>query len=306
MEIVIIYFSGTGNTELISEELKTSFEVKNNSVDLLSIENIDKIMKLNFENTLIGFGFPVYKFTFPNNFNKLFTFLNSLDYQIKYFQFCAYARFTANVFYDFSKNLSKKNFRLIAEQAFKTPENGISARKMNNDYEYESIMFFEDHINKKIDSFVESILNNIDGKKNILQKKPNLLAPILLKVVNDIEITKYPKLQIDKDKCTVCGLCAQKCPDHNLILNNDRIQILDDKNCLHCLRCMHHCSSNAIFFGKLTKGENRYTIKIRNELYQKSKSGFKEKYWGDFNQISKEWRIKTIKYWLLNRNNPEI
>jgi Fe-S-cluster-containing hydrogenase component 2 len=104
----------------------------------------------------------------------------------------------------------------------------------------------------------------------------------------------------------MCGLCARKCPDDNLINRDDYIEIVDDKHCLHCLRCMHHCTSNAINFGKLTQGNNRYTLKKRNDFFEKSSSGYKEKYWADFEKTREIWRKNTIKYWWKHRKSPEI
>lgn len=224
----------------------------------------------------------------------------------KYFQFCTYARFTANTFYDFSKKIRKGNYTLIAEKSFKSPSNGISARKPEGDYEYETVMFFEDDIAQKIDRFVDSILDGLVNHKTIKQETPNFFAPLKLKIVKDIEITKYPKLQIDIDVCTMCGLCAAKCPDVNLINQGSYIEIIDNKHCLHCLRCMHHCAVNAINFGKLTQGNNRYTLKKRNAFFEKSANGHEEKYWSDFERTRQIWRRNTIKYWWKHRRNPEI
>ncbi len=305
MEFVIIHFSGTGNTELLSNEIKQRLEDHNHLVEAISIENIDKLRALDFTNKVIGFGYPVYKFTFPDNYLTLFSMLVQKSKENKYFQFCTYARFTANTFYDFSKKLKKGNYTLIAENSFKSPSNGISARKPENDYDYENVMFFEDDITKKIDDFVLEILQNLDGHRKVKQERPNILAPLRLKIVKDIEISKYPKLQINRDVCKMCGLCVIKCPDSNLVNQGDYIEILDNKNCLHCLRCMHHCSSNAINFGKLTQGNNRYTIKKRNIFFERSASGHKEKYWEDFERTRKLWRKNTVKYWWKHRKNPE-
>ena len=127
---------------------------------------------------------------------------------------------------------------------------------------------------------------------------------LMLSVVRDIEITKYPKIQIDSSACSLCGLCVKKCPDNNLVLIDGRIQVKDDRGCLHCLRCINHCPSNAFTFGKLTEGENRYTLHIRNQLFEKAVSGYREKYWPDIHNVVKLWRKNTFQYWLQYRKNP--
>ncbi len=306
MEFVIFYFSGTGNTELISRELKKCLEAENHKVEVLSIENIEKIAEMNFDNKVIGFGYPIYKFTFPDIFQKLFPLFNILGNNNRYFQFCTYARFTADTFYDFSRKLKPGKFNLIAEQSFKSPSNGISARQPIDDYEYQTVMFFEDDIANKVWEFAKTIINNAQSGVKVRQKRPGLIAPVRLRIVKDIEITKYPKLQIDKEKCAACGLCAKKCPDSNLKMKDNSVHVIDDKDCLHCLRCMHHCPSNAIIFGALTRGENRYTLKNRNEFFAKSAGGYKEKYWENFESTRNKWRKNTIKYWWKHKNKPEV
>lgn len=310
MEFTIIYFSGTGNTELISREIKKRLEQKEHFVELISLEDIKKdkkkISKITFENKIIGFGFPVYKFTFPDIFLNFFPLFNRFASNNKYFMFSSFARFTAESFYEFSKKLKKKKFHLIAEESFKSPSCGISARKPETDFEYENVMFFEDDIHIKLDNFVENVLSSVDNKNIKISHKHHILNPLRLKIVKDIERTKYPKLQINQDSCSLCGVCASKCPDDNLVNRKTHIEIKDKYHCLHCLRCMNHCSSNAIIFGRLTIGKNRYTMKLRNQLYEKATSGYREKYWPDFESIRLKWRKRTIQYWWKHRKNPEI
>jgi len=153
---------------------------------------------------------------------------------------------------------------------------------------------------------VEGILASVNNDTIKISHKHHILSPLRLQIVKDIERTKYPMLRIDKNSCEVCGVCASKCPDDNLIKTETHIEIKDQFHCLHCFRCMNHCPSNSITFGKLTIGENRYTIKKRNQFFKEAVSGHREKYWPDFERIRMEWRNKTIRYWWKYRKNPEV
>lgn len=297
MQFLIIYFSGTGNTELISREIKNRLEATGNSVETVSIDDLNTMSKLDFNDKIIGFGYPVYKFTYPDIFNNVLPIIKKKAHNNKYFQFSTYTRFAADALYDFSQQLDSNNFNLFAQAEFKCPSCGISARLPVDDYEYQSVMFFEDDINKKLDCFTTEILNNIDGNI-IIKQQTSPLSNLKKKIVENIEITKYPKLKINSDRCITCGLCARNCPDSNLINKKHNIEVVDDKGCLHCLRCMNHCPQNAITFGKLTEGDNQYTLKVRDMLYKKSADGHKEKYWEIFDKVIAMWRRKTIKYWI--------
>lgn len=305
MDFILFYFSGTGNTQLIAQQIQYSLQEKKHDVELISIEDYDAIQKTNFNNKVIGFGFPVYKFSYPDLFNPIFEIMNTKCSENPIFLFCTYARFPANCFYDFSKQLTKK-FRLIGKQAFKAPSNGISARLPNTDFQYQSVMFFEDQINQKIDLFTNTLIENLIKNESFnIHIHPQLFNKLQKKLVKQIEQTKYPLLQIDEHRCIHCGICANDCPQYNLIIKKRNVQIIDTKDCLHCLRCMHHCPQNAISFGKLTRGENRYTFKQRNKFFKNATEN-QNPYWEKFASITRRWRKDTIRYWRTHRKHPEL
>ncbi|MCD4829597.1 MAG: EFR1 family ferrodoxin [Candidatus Cloacimonetes bacterium] len=308
MDYVLIYFSGTGNTKLISEEIQKRLEKKHHNVELISIESLDRIERLNLQKKVIGIGFPVYKFTYPDIMNKLFPLLKAKQEgrqeDSPFFLYCTYTRFDADSLHNFARKMEKLAFRLIVKASFKCPSNGIASMKSAESYEYSSVMFFEDNIADKLDQFADEIANNSAKYQNSdfrLKHTGKIYDSIRLKIVEDIERTKYPRLRINQDLCNICGLCAAHCPETNLVNMGKKICIIDEFACLHCLRCMHHCPKYAISFGELTTGPQRYTIKVRNKLFDKAASGYKEKYWWDFNSIRKKWKQKTIKYWILHR-----
>ena len=295
MKYMILYFSGTGNTELIANEIKNRLVDANHSVELISVEDEKGIAEIDFKDKIIGFGYPVYKFSYPDIFNRFISKFNKMSIGNKYFQFSTYARFDAQAFCDFSKKLDGNKFQLITQKSFKAPSCGIAARKSADDYEYKSVMFFEDGIAESLDKFVQEIMK---AKTQEVKQKCGVLNGLKKTIVQDIEITKYPTLQINADSCCVCGLCAQKCPENNLQKENTYMEVVDKQGCLHCLRCMNRCPKNAISFGELTEGSNQYTLKIRDELFEKSLGGYKEMYWNDFDDVVRKWRKNTIKYWI--------
>ncbi|GEM_PF-1275595 len=306
MKFVIFYFSGTGNTKLIGSEIKSILEERGHLVEFISIEDTKRVEKTSLEGKIIGFGYPVYKFTYPSIFDYILDYLNQGGHRYNYFQYSTYARFPSDSAYDFSKRIDSNLTHQLTSKSFKCPSCGISARKAKDDYEYKTVMFFENDIRAKISDFVDEILTERTRQYKQKEIKHRYLSGLKLSIVGKIEKTKYPKLQIDTNKCVQCGLCVLKCPESNLKEAVNFIEVIDDKNCLHCLRCMNHCPSNAIRFGKLSEGENRYTLKLRDELYHKATSGYFEEYWDDFDRVIAVWRRHTMSYWLKHRRNPEI
>jgi len=79
MKYKLVYFSGTGNTELISRELAVRLEKLGHAVELTSLGPKTDATRLSADADVLGFGFPVYKFTFPDYFKRFFPALNRAD-----------------------------------------------------------------------------------------------------------------------------------------------------------------------------------------------------------------------------------
>ncbi len=58
------------------------------------------------------------------------------------------------------------------------------------------------------------------------------------------------------DKCIKCGKCAENCMLGNITLKDSRPTW--GKNCTHCMACICKCPTEAIEYGKKTKGRRRY------------------------------------------------
>ena len=58
------------------------------------------------------------------------------------------------------------------------------------------------------------------------------------------------------DTCISCGKCAKICPLNNIRMENRKP--VWGKNCTHCMACICHCPTEAIEYGKHSKGKPRY------------------------------------------------
>ena len=57
--------------------------------------------------------------------------------------------------------------------------------------------------------------------------------------------------------CTRCGLCARVCPANNITLDGGSLPRWHG-NCTMCLSCIHRCPVRAIEYGKATRSKGRY------------------------------------------------
>ena len=53
-------------------------------------------------------------------------------------------------------------------------------------------------------------------------------------------------LELDIDKCTLCGMCTKVCVHRVLALNDNGIQILDKDACMECGACAMNCAAGAV------------------------------------------------------------
>ena len=58
------------------------------------------------------------------------------------------------------------------------------------------------------------------------------------------------------DACIGCGQCAARCPMNNITLRDGRP--VWGKDCTHCMACICYCPTEAIEYGRKSRGKPRY------------------------------------------------
>ena len=94
------------------------------------------------------------------------------------------------------------------------------------------------------------------------QDFPDLRAGLVDRLKSGIVNTLFYRFQVKtgpfavSDTCISCGKCRQVCPLGNIRLENGRP--VWGKRCTHCMACICLCPTQAIEYGRASRGKPRY------------------------------------------------
>lgn len=253
---MIFYFSGTGNSKWVAEQLSSSLGDK-----LIAIA--DAMTDKQFSYTLsegekLGFVFPTYSW---GPAPIMLDFVKHLNIQGYTDNTYCYMVTTCGDNIGLSVNLWKKNINPIkcnAAFSVQMPNNYILLPGFDIDSK-------ELECEKKRAAIerVAFVSNEIKQKHHTINVIEGGYAWLKTKVVYPLFSRFYmsdKKFVADKDKCTRCGLCVKNCPTKNISMETDTTPRWNG-NCAMCLACIHRCPVRAIEYGNATQNKGRYFFK---------------------------------------------
>ncbi len=239
--IGIFYFSGTGNTALISEFLKTAMESRGHQVFLETMDSYTKKRKVPDLSSydLIGFGHPVLGLgctRIPREFAKLLPDLTGRKGFV--FQCCGDPHWLNN-------NASKPLIRILRRKGMDIIHESQYAMAVN------FLIRWEDDLVLQLYRAAQS--KSIKDAGEILSgTRRELNMPWLLKglcrgvyfLEEELGARQFGLTLRSNNSCTSCGLCAKQCPTGNIRMDQGRIRF--GARCIFCMRCVYGCPVGAI------------------------------------------------------------
>lgn len=131
------------------------------------------------------------------------------------------------------------------------PQNYIALFKMTE----------QDEIDRRIQKALEDVVEIckvIQANENLDMKLTSGFEYAMVKVVEKIYNGPFTgtKKFYATDECVGCGLCEKVCPMNNVTMQDGKPKW--KKSCVHCMACINHCPKKAIEYGKKTVGVARY------------------------------------------------
>ncbi|MEY8364418.1 EFR1 family ferrodoxin [Anaerovoracaceae bacterium 41-7] len=247
---MIIYFTGTGNSRHLAQQLAKILD--DDCISAVSYIKENKVGDFHSEKAYI-FVCPVYAWQMPHIFEEFLnksTFSGSTD--------CYFVMNCGDEIGNAEKGVkafcARKGFQYRGVIGIKMPENYIAIFRAPDEETEKRIITAAD---KKIARAAETIRH----REAFPPCKITTIDKLKSGIVNK---TFYKMVISDKkfhatERCTGCGNCTKSC-----MLNNISIKAgkpLWGGHCTHCMACICGCSEEAIEYGKHTEGLRRYFLK---------------------------------------------
>ena len=243
MKILLITFSGTGNTTLCGHYIKEHFLSLGHDVDHYVFKAGQPLIYNVNNYDLIGFGYPIHAFNAPEAFIKFIKTLPKVK-NIKYFIYKVSGEpFAVNngSSHHLYGILKRKGYVLYGEKHFLMPYN---------------IMFrYKDAIAKQMYLYLNAlckayVLELLEGQPERIKYNPfNISFSFIFRIEWLAPKLNSPFVHIKKDKCINCHRCINECPTGAMFINDkEKIRIKASK-CAMCMHCTMYCPADAITYG---------------------------------------------------------
>lgn len=244
--VLIYYFSGTGNTKIVTDLIKEEFLTNQWQVEVIKIEDVlNNRMTVNHEQyDMIGIGCQVIGYGIPNIVKRFIRVLPKVNGK-KVFVFRT-AGGVAPINYNASKpmirTLSRKGYLVFHERVFSIGSNWVVR------FDDAVVKKLYEATKKKVSIMCREIIN---GERRILKTgiRLRILMEILMPISSAILHLTGKDLVVNKD-CSHCAICIKNCPASNIYERRDKIKF--GLSCSSCMRCVYTCPHKAISFRFLT------------------------------------------------------
>ncbi len=254
MKIGIFYFSGTGNTKIITEFAKQELINNDHDVTLHRIEDLLKEgIKFNTKQyDMVGIGFPVHALNAPTIIYQFIkTLPNDAGKQVFLFKTAGDPLWNGGPTSLLRKRLKKKEFDVFYDFLEVMPSNVV--------------LGYDEKLIKQLYQLAESntrkhVHNLLDGHRS-LQKIGifKTIFSLLFSAMESLGVKMIGKCFRVSSACTNCGVCIANCPTQNIVRKNEEIKF--KYKCILCMRCIYSCPTSAIHprifrFFEIKKGYN--------------------------------------------------
>lgn len=244
---MILYFSGTGNSEYAAKRIGR--ELNDQVVNLF-----ERIRGRDFTEIHSGspwvVAVPTYAWRIPRIVREWLENTNLTGNRDIYFVLtCGESIGNAGVYLE--KLCAAKNLHYLGCAAIPMPENYIAMFSVPPPDKALEIIEKAEGI---IDKTAHMIMQNVPFPKLAVSAEDMIKSGVVNQVFYPLFV--HAKKFHASDACISCGKCAGICPLNNIYLENRKP--VWGKRCTHCMSCINRCPRGAIEYGEHSKVMARY------------------------------------------------
>ena len=237
---LILYFSGTGNTKAVAESFQRSLQKRGIETVILSLEEKADLSKISYDFLILGFP-KYYEYPILLLQQYLKKDLPKHEKQIPALAFCTQAGPLETDFSKIEKILRRKNHLLTVSVSFPYANDMFIFPVFRPTEEFK-VQKNRDNIQNQIEPLLNDFFSNKINKERVKEWKKlafHFVATACTKLMPIFAM----RFSVD-ESCTRCGLCAKRCPVHNIVMKEGQPEF--HRHCLFCMRCINSCPTNSI------------------------------------------------------------
>jgi len=245
-EVLVLYYSGVGNTKRVAEIITSNISAQYN-VDIYSVEKLPDNFSINQYKAII-IGFPTIHSSPAKPILEFLNNITKLENVVPTYVFTTCGLYSANSLRIFGKISVMKNMAPIINRSYRCPAtDGMLL------VPFLKYLFVDEknlHQRVKKDSFEFMNLIKMPLRINI----PRTKVYSILNYPNKLLGQRFPfKIYLHKEKCVRCGKCISNCPVKAYKIDDNGFPIIDKSKCISCYRCIHHYTERALSKKKTPK-----------------------------------------------------
>ena len=262
LKILVLYYSGVGNTKYVANQVysilsKKSKEVEKSkkfSIEIHSIEKVPLSLEIDAYDALI-IGFPTIHSAPAQPILNFMKILMQLKKETPTFLFTTCGLYAANSLRIFAEKCIPLNMIPILSKSYRcsATDGMLLAPFMKFWFKNEK------HLLPKLE---RDALNFIEKIGDPVQLDMPKEAPY--------SILNYPNkwlgqkgvfsIYLHKNLCAKCYKCVNDCPVKAFDKDEENFPLLQKSKCINCYRCIHHCPEGALSLSKKYPPKKRWSL----------------------------------------------